>query len=115
MEFYNAELKNILNKLSNSLIEIYGSKLRAVILYGSTANGTATPESDIDIMVLVESSTIELKQYEEKLCDVSTNFALEYFQVFSIVDVCYAEFNRWKQTLPFYRNVANEGIILYAS
>lgn len=108
-------LKNILDKLSASLKAVYGNKLKAVILYGSVARGTATPESDIDIMVLVDSSIEELKKYADKLCDVSTDFALEYFKVFSIIDVCYAEFSEWKQVLPFYRNVANEGVVLYAA
>lgn len=55
------ELKNILEKLSASIKVVYGSKLKAIILYGSVARGTATPESDIDIMVLVDSSAEELK------------------------------------------------------
>ncbi|MBO5372313.1 MAG: nucleotidyltransferase domain-containing protein [Lachnospiraceae bacterium] len=109
------ELKNILEKLSASIKVVYGSKLKAIILYGSVARGTATPESDIDIMVLVDSSAEELKKYADKLCDVSTDFALEYFKVFSIIDVCYAEFSEWKQVLPFYRNVENEGVVLYAA
>lgn len=109
------ELRNILNALTQEFIDIYGNRLKSVILYGSVAKGTAEPDSDIDIMLLIDSSTEELKQYEEKLCDVSTDFALEYFKVFSIVDVCYSEFIEWKQVLPFYRNVENEGVILYAA
>lgn len=109
------ELKSILDKLSASLKAVYGNKLKAIILYGSVARGTATPESDIDIMVLVDFSTEELKKYADKLCDVSTDFALQYFKVFSIIDVCYAEFSEWQQVLPFYRNVANEGVVLYAA
>ena len=109
------ELQIILKKLAESLSEVYGKKLKSVILYGSVAKGTATPESDIDIMVLVDLSTEELRMYEEKLCDISTDFALEYFKVFSIIDVSYEEFSKWKQVLPFYRNVANEGVVLYAA
>lgn len=109
------ELKGILDKLSESLLKVYGSKLKSIILYGSIAKGTATPESDVDIMLLVDLSTEELKKYQKKLCDVSTDFALEYLKVFSIIDVCYAEFNQWKQISPFYRNVVNEGVVLYAA
>lgn len=111
----NKELQNILNKLTESLAEVYGKKLKSVILYGSVARGTATPESDIDIMVLVDLSAEELKKYEEKLCDVSTDFALEYFKVFSLIDISYEEFSKWKQVLPFYQNVENEGVVLYAA
>lgn len=111
----DVELKSILEKLSDSLLELYGDKLKTIILYGSVARGTATVESDVDIMVLVDSTTEELKKYEDKLCDVSTEFALEYLKVFSIIDVCYEEFSEWKQVLPFYRNVASEGVVLYAA
>lgn len=109
------EMRKILEKLSASLKALYGEKLKAIILYGSVARGTATPESDIDIMVLVDSSEEELKEYADRLCEVSTDFALEYFKVFSIMDVCYSEFSEWKQVLPFYRNIANEGVVLYAA
>lgn len=109
------ELRGILDKLAESLIKVYGNKLKSVILYGSAARGTNTPESDIDIMILVDVSAEELKRYQDKLCDVSTDFALEYFKVFSIMDICYEEFSEWKQVLPFYRNVANEGVVLYAA
>lgn len=111
----DSELNNILDKLAASLKSVYGNKLKSVILYGSVARGTATPDSDIDIMVLVDSSPEELKKYADKLCDVSTDFALEYFKVFSIIDICYAEFSQWKHILPFYQNVANEGVVLYAT
>ena len=109
------ELKSILDKLAESLINAYRDKLKSVILYGSFARGTAAPESDIDVLVLVDSPLEELKKYQDQLCDVSTDFALQYFRVFSIIDVSYAEFNEWKQVLPFYHNVANEGVVLYAA
>jgi predicted nucleotidyltransferase len=108
-------LQSILDKLSVSLEGIYGDKLKSVILYGSVARGENSPESDIDIMVLVDLPSDQLKEYEDRLCDVSTEFALEYFKVFSIIDVSYEEFTVWKNVLPFYRNVENEGVILYVA
>lgn len=55
------ELKSILDKLAESLINVYRDKLKSVILYGSFARGTAAPESDIDVLVLVDSPLEELK------------------------------------------------------
>ena len=66
-------------------------------------------------MVLVDLSPDRLKDYEEKLCEVSTDFALEYFKVFSIVDISYQEYEEWKHILPFYQNVSREGVTLYAA
>lgn len=105
----------ILLQLTDELKEVYQSTLKAVILYGSVARGTAGEDSDIDIMVIVDVAQNMLKAYEERLCDISTDFALKYFKVFSIVDVSYSEYEEWKEVLPFYKNVEEEGITLYAA
>lgn len=109
------ELSNIFSTMIQRFKDVYGTKLKSVILYGSVAKGTAEADSDIDIMILIDGTMEELKLYEDKLSDISTDFSLEYIKVFSIIDVCYTEFVEWKHILPFYRNVENEGVILYAA
>lgn len=109
------EMEQILRGLAKRLTAVYGNKLKAMILYGSVAKGIATADSDIDIMLLVDVDVDELKKYEEELCDVSSDFSLTYFKVFSIMDVCYREFHQWKKILPFYKNVDQEGIVIYAA
>ena len=115
MELRTEEWMKVYHKLAEQLKMIYQDHLKAVILYGSAARGTATEDSDIDIMVLVDLSPDRLKDYEEKLCEVSTDFALEYFKVFSIVDISYQDYEEWKHILPFYQNVSREGVTLYAA
>ncbi|MCD8046892.1 MAG: nucleotidyltransferase domain-containing protein [Clostridiales bacterium] len=109
------QLKNMLQELSELLRQVYGDKLRAVILYGSVARGTQTEGSDIDIMVLVDGDSAVLRSFWDKLSDVSTEMALKYLEVFSIIDVSYQEYNDWKNVSPFYRNVSEEGVVLYAA
>ena len=111
----NKELEKVLDELSDMLQEVYRDKLKAVILYGSAARGTATNESDIDIMILVDGTDQELKCFEDKLNNVSTDISLKYFKVFSIIDVSYQEFTSWMEISPFYRNVSEEGVVLYAA
>ena len=108
-------LRNMLLELEEKLQRVYGNKLKAVILYGSVARGTATEESDIDIMVLVDGTAQELRTFEDQLSDVSTDISIKYFKVFSIIDISYQEYMRWVNTSPFYRNVSKEGVILYAA
>lgn len=111
----DAELKRILTELADMLRKVYREKLKAVILYGSVARGTATDESDIDIMVLIDGTDQELRVFEDKLSDVSTDMSMKYFKVFSIIDVSYKEYVTWMTVSPFYRNVSEEGVVLYAA
>ena len=109
------DLRKMLLELEEKLQRVYGNKLKAVILYGSVARGTATEESDIDIMFLVDGTAQELRKFEDQLSDVSTDISIKYFKVFSIIDISYQEYMRWVNTSPFYRNVSKEGVILYAA
>ena len=54
-------LKKILQEIAELLRNVYGERLRAVILYGSVARGTQTKDSDVDIMVLIEGTDEELR------------------------------------------------------
>ena len=81
------EAIEMLKNLPEELKIIYGEKLKKVVLYGSVAREMATDDSDVDIMVLIDMSQNELIEYEDALSDVSTNLALEYFKVFSLIDV----------------------------
>ncbi len=109
------KMEKMLSELAELLHQIYGKRLKAVILYGSVARGTYTADSDVDIMVLVDGDDAELRGYDERLSDVSTDISLKYLKVFSIIDISYQEYLKWKQILPFYRNVSEEGIVLYAA
>ena len=66
-------------------------------------------------MVLVDADDKVLRDYSEKLSDVSADISIKYLRVFSIIDISYQEYLNWKQVLPYYRNISEEGIILYAA
>jgi predicted nucleotidyltransferase len=109
------QMKKILSELSDLMRQTYGSILKAVILYGSVARGTQNSESDIDIIVLVDGDQTILREYEDKLCDVSTDISLKYLKVFSIIDISYQVYQDWMHTSPFYKNISEEGVVLYAA
>ena len=108
-------IKKMLIELTEALCYVYGDKLKTILLYGSFARGTQTDDSDIDLMVLIDGNNDELRQYDDQLNDVSTDLSLKYLKVLSVVDVSYQEYEDWRNLSPFYKNVSEEGVILYAA
>lgn len=44
-----------LSEIRDALATAHGQRLRGVVLFGSEARGNAQPDSDIDLLVLLES------------------------------------------------------------
>ena len=59
----STSIHTLLEQYVTKLIEIYGSHIKSVILYGSYARGDYTEDSDIDIMILLDISDMEIKKY----------------------------------------------------
>ncbi len=49
------ERDELLKRVKGALQDAFGERLRGVVLYGSEARGEAEPDSDIDLLVLLES------------------------------------------------------------
>jgi predicted nucleotidyltransferase len=69
------------------------------------------PESDVDIALLM-NGTLD-KETEDKLSDFIVDLNLEYDKVFSVIDIDYEMFNKWQAVTPFYKNVIQEGVVLW--
>ena len=105
-------LDEILKKYVEDVREIYGENLRTIILYGSYARGDFKPDSDID---LVDLSDDEIKRKGHVLSDLTFDYNfdnnLEIMPIVKNLD----HFNKWIRAYPFYNNVKNEGVELYAA
>lgn len=105
--------QTMINELVEGLRIIFENHLVSIILYGSVARGTDTSESDIDIAIILKDENN--RNTMEKLLDLTVNMDLKYDKVFSVVDINYNEFIKWQETLPFYKNVKKDGVILWTA
>jgi predicted nucleotidyltransferase len=104
---------HVLDEVKEELIKIFGDKLRHLILYGSYARNEQDPESDIDIMILVEESEEALRKYRYIVSDVMAELSLKHDKLISLIEIPYTRYNEYLDVLPFYRNVYDEGIEIY--
>lgn len=51
---FSKSLQGALAEAKQALEEIYGDRLRELIVYGSQARGEANPDSDVDLMIVLE-------------------------------------------------------------
>ncbi len=79
------------------------------ILYGSEARGDARPDSDIDLLILVDKDKISLKDEEAiayPLYDIEQETGV-------IINPLLFPKKAWgKLVTPFYENVMKEGVLL---
>lgn len=107
-------IRDILYKFSDEMRCMYGETLNNVILYGSYARGDYTARSDVDVMILVSLSEEEIKRTTDHVSDCAFDFMLKYGIEISPIVKNIEHFNYWVDTLPFYRNIRDEGVELIA-
>jgi uncharacterized protein len=102
-------LQPVLSELKRGLREIYGDRLRAVVLFGSQARGEATEDSDVDVAVVLDRFDRpgrELDRMSELLFELSFNND----ELLTSVPVREDE---WRQRdNRFFRNLRREGAIV---
>ena len=96
------QIKQVVNDTDDSAM---------VILYGSRATGNAKAESDWDILILLNRSTVSIKDeqlFRHRLYDLElkTGTPISTF-VYSLYD-----WNNKLSNTPLYQNVQREGLIL---
>ena len=99
--------EEILAQIKSRLSEAYGDRLRGVVLYGSEARGTARPDSDIDVLVLltdVENSWREIRI----ACDALYPLMLEIGRTIDARPVDVQTFQTGN--CPLYRVAHEEGV-----
>jgi predicted nucleotidyltransferase len=97
-------VKRLRHNLSTNVVDVR--------LFGSEARGEATPESDIDVLVVVQPEG-ERAALEDRAIDIAFDVNVEFGVYISPRVVTPGILNDpvWRET-PFIRNVAGESIPL---
>ncbi len=98
----------VLNLLLEDLKQLFGNKLRKVVLYGSYSRGDYSDESDVDILVLLTDSGF--KAQNRMASDISAKYLLNYGILFSIIIKSEDFYNNWKDTMDLFVNIEQDGI-----
>ncbi len=100
-------VKTLLSELKAGLQAIYADRLRGVYLYGSYARGEADPESDLDVLVVLD----RIGSYSEEVDrtgELGAELSLKYSV--SISKVYLRERDWLERESPFLANVREEAI-----
>ena len=100
------QLHNILTEFKEALSHRYGDRIGALVCYGSQARGEAGPDSDIDL-VLVLNEPVQPSKEIDRLIDILADFNLRYGVLISLLPVSQDTWETGEG--PFWRNVRREG------
>lgn len=103
------QLDKITEQMRESYFSIYGTNVVKIVLYGSYARGDFDEGSDIDIVAIVKGKREELQKKLRQIWDLSADLGLENDVVVSPMVIPYDEFMRYRESLPYYRNIEEEG------
>lgn len=108
-------MKKLLEQYIAEVKKIYGEHLCRIILYGSYARGDFRMDSDVDIMILLDLSDLELKKYSQKLSYMTYDFNMEHDVDIKPIAKSEEHFQKWVVNYPFYANIQKEGVVLYGA
>lgn len=109
------KLITLVEELTNELKLVYGNYLKDIILYGFYARGDYDFESDMDIMVLVDLDDVRQREFRAILAERVTDISIKNDILISVIDNNYNDFNARSSYVPFYKNIVQEGIKIYAN
>ncbi len=101
------QLKELLAELKEGLIMIYGARLQGLYLYGSYARGEQQNDSDVDVLVVLDSYDHyvgEVRRSGQLASDLSLKYGVSVSRVFVTK-------NDWKlKDSVFLANVREEAM-----
>ena len=99
-----------LQEFRERLVPLLGNKLLKMVLFGSKAEGRATAESDIDVLVLIKDEATALRH---QIWDQAFEVNLKHGVYISprIIPLSTYEHPVWRST-PFVTKLREKGVVL---
>ncbi|OGB90194.1 hypothetical protein A2625_04350 [candidate division WOR-1 bacterium RIFCSPHIGHO2_01_FULL_53_15] len=105
----NTNEEQAVKEFSEKLREKYGNRIESIRLYGSKVRGDDDRFSDIDLFILAEEKSEEMRGF---VLDAAFELNLKYGVLLSTIIYDKKSFNRpVTQVTPFIRAVLREGIL----
>jgi len=99
--------KEAIEEFKKEIKKLYGNRLKHIILYGSYARGSATEESDIDVLIVLEGKIVPGKEID-RMIDIITEINLEHSTLISVYPVSERDYSTINS--PLLINVRREGV-----
>jgi len=100
-------IEEILNEFVLQLREHFGNKILGVYLFGSVAKGSATPESDIDVLIVYDN--ISERNLLELISEISFKIVCKMGRMIEAVYMSKQEYEQSLGRSPFLWEVLNFG------
>lgn len=110
-----ATMQDLMQQYIEEVKKIYGAHICRIILYGSYARGDFKPDSDIDIIILLDMTDLDLKLYSQQLSYMTYDFNMDHNLDIKPIAKSEEHFKKWCENYPFYANINKEGVILYGA
>jgi predicted nucleotidyltransferase len=96
-----------LAEFKQAVVELYGPRLRRVVLYGSWARGDAGPDSDIDVAVVLDGD-VRPGQEIDRMNDAVTDINLRHGVLIAVCPVASSDWQSLRS--PLLLNLRREGV-----
>ncbi|SCZ77724.1 helix-turn-helix domain-containing protein [Pseudobutyrivibrio xylanivorans] len=110
----NSHIRTVAKESSDLLVDNIGEEIEKVVLFGSCARGDNTEDSDMDIAALIKCERSELSRFTDIFAQIGADMMDKYQELVNIVGIPIGEYIEKKSWYPFYKNIDDEGIVLYA-